>query len=50
VEGGAVTRGAKHKKWSTGAKAFEKNKQRVLAGETFASRKSSDWRRESKHR
>jgi ribonuclease HI len=36
---------AKKRKSSGTAKAYKKNKERVLAGETYRSRKPSDWKR-----
>lgn len=39
---------AKKRKSSGAAKVYQKNKSRILAGETFASRKASGWKRRSK--
>ena len=39
---------AKKRKSSGAVKAYRKNKERILAGETYRSRKAPDWKRKSK--
>ena len=44
----AAQKRARKRKSSRAVKAYQRNKERILAGETYRSRKAPDWKRKSK--